>query len=253
MVEITKQFVDEVAQGKVPGWSGISKFGKAGDIDTGDDFVDVWDGAENANADKTYTFSSTADIDSLSSSDDGDTEPIEVEGLDTDFNSVTQTITLTGQTRVALTTSLIRVFRMKNMGTTDLAGDAYCYVNGAITAGVPDTSGDIRAIINNGNNQTLMAIYTVPNGQTGYVISWFGAIASRIVGVSEVQLMFREFGSVFQLKHVSSLLSTSTSHIKHPFTPLLVIPAKTDVILRADSSANNNAVAGGFEIVLEAD
>lgn len=168
-----------LAKGDIPGHTHINKFGKAGDIDIADGFVDVWDGAGEANADKSYTYSSTADIDSLSSSNAGDTQDIEVQGLDTNYDLVTQTITLSGQTRVALTTDLVRVFRMENVGSSDIAGSVYCYVNGAITAGVPDTSADIRAIIQGSFNQTLMALYTVPNGKTAYMKNYWASIAVK--------------------------------------------------------------------------
>ena len=71
----------------------IHKFGAAPDFDSTDGFVTVWDGADDGGTDQmSYQYSATAAIDSISSSDDTDTEPIEIQGLDTDYNVVTQTI-----------------------------------------------------------------------------------------------------------------------------------------------------------------
>lgn len=240
----------EVARGTTAGVSVVHKFGEGGDIDAGDGYVDIWDGAVDVNAAKTYTFSTTADIDRISSSNDGDTQDIEVQGLDANWELTIQTKTLTGQTPVALDTALIRVFRMKNMGTTDLVGDCYCFVNGDTTGGIPDTNADIRAIINDGNNQTLMAIYTIPAGKTGYLYQWWASADRAVATVYNVHIQARPFGGVFQLKNSASLNSAGTGYIIHPHKIPDGYAEKTDIKIQSDSSANNGGIAGGFEIVL---
>jgi hypothetical protein len=157
-----------ISEGIVQGKGYEHKFGAAGGINSADPLVDLWDGktVEGINS---YTYSTTADIDSLSSSSAGDTQSIVVTGLDANFEELTQTVILTGQARVAIPIPFIRLFRMYNDDTTDFAGDVYGYVNGAITAGVPNVLADIRAVIAVGNNQTLMVVYTIPAGKTGYV------------------------------------------------------------------------------------
>ena len=240
-----------IAQGNVVGQSTIHKFGRGADIDTGDGFVALWDGAEYAAALKTYTFSTSADIDRISSDSVADTEPIEITGLDTNWDVVTQTKTLTGQTPVALDTSLIRVYRMVNVGTSDLAGSVFCFVNVATTLGVPDTITNTRAMINNGNNQTLMAIYPVPSGKTAYIINWYGALSSaKASSFNNLQMKARPFGQVFQLKHTSTLSSAGSSHIQHMFNVPQAFPAKTDFMMLSDSSVNDNAVSAGFDMIL---
>jgi len=227
-----KDFLLEVARGNIEGHSFIHKFGEGTDIDSGDGFVDIWDGAGNANADKVYTFSSTADIDTISSSSGSDTVDIEIQGLDTNFALVTQTITLTGQTKATLTTPLIRVFRMKNVGATNLVGQVYCYVDGAITAGVPDTSADIRAIIDDGKNQTLMSIYTIPAGKTGYLLKEFASMSKAVASaVADIHLAMREFGGVFQLKETLSINTAGNPSFQYEYPIPLVIPEKFDILL----------------------
>ena len=228
----------------------VHKFGNAGDIDTADNFVDIWDGTEDANANKNYTYSTSADIDKISSSDNGDTQDIEIQGLDTNYDLVVQTVTLTGQAKATLGTPLIRVFRMINRGSTNIAGAVYCYVDGTITLGVPQTNADIRAIINNGNNQTLMALFTVPNGKTGYMRDFYGSLSKKQAATSIIKLLSRPFGEVFHLKHISSIASTGSSRMQHKFEEPEVFEAKTDIALQADTSADNVGVGAGFDIVL---
>jgi len=242
-----------IAKGNVTGTSFIHKFGNAPSIDTVDGFVDIWDGVDSTldtGKIASYTFSTTDDIDTVSSSDNGDTQDIEIQGLDVNWDIVTQVKTLTGQTKVSLDTPLIRVFRMQNIDSTDIAGAVYCYVDGDISAGVPDTATDVRAIINNGNNQTLMSIYSIPRGKTGYARSFYAAMATKKTSSSIINLKSRVFGSVFRLKNVSSLNTAGTSRFQHTFVEPSVLTAKTDIIMSADTDTNDVAVGSGFDIVL---
>jgi len=245
----------DIATGKVPSTTFIHKFGNTPDFDTGDGLVDIWDGANDGASDlMVYTYSTTADIDSLSSSDNGDTQSVEVQGLDSSFNLVTQTKTLTGQTRVALDTDLIRVFRVKNLGSTDFAGRVYCFVNVATTGGVPNTLTNIRAEVDDGNNQTLMALYTIPNGKTGYLNEFEASVAGASRSAEyQIDLYARPFGGVFQLKNRTSLQDGGTTHWLHPFLVPEPFPAKTDIAMRvklltaAITAAN---ISAGFDLIL---
>ena len=242
-----------IAQGNVTGVSNVNKFGNAPDFDTGDGEVYVWDGADDANENlMTYTFSTTADIDRLSSSSASDTMPIEVQGLDANYDLINQTITLTGQTPVALTTPLIRVFRLKNVGAVDIIGRVYCFVNVATTGGVPNTLTNIRALIDNGSNQTEMAIFTVPAGKTGYIDEVYastagGSRASNYI----IKLRIRPFGQVFQLKHRRAI--NDNKDLTKVFKTPEVALEKSDIIMTAQAVATNitgSSVSAGFGIKL---
>jgi len=246
-----------IAKGDVVGTTFIHKFGAAPDFDVSDGFVSVWDGAEDAVVweKMVYTYSATADIDSISSENNGDTQDIEIQGLDTNYDLVTQTITLTGQTPANLTTNLIRVFRLRDVGATDNAGHVFCYVSGGtVTLGVPQVAADIRAIIQPGNNQTLMALYTVPNGHTGYMRDWYASTAgAKRDSQHSVELRARPFGQVFQLKHLSNISVTGTSYVQHQYEEPEVFVAKTDIEMRMDTDTDIAGVSAGFDIVLVSD
>lgn len=244
-----------IAQGNVVGTSVIHKFGQAPDFDTSDGSVIIWDGANDAGANlMNYTYSTTADIDSLSSSDNGDTQLIEVQGLDDNWDLVIQSITLTGQTRVALTTNLIRVFRLKNLGNTNNAGDIYCFKNVATTSGVPNTIANTRAIMRAGNNQTLMSVFTIPNGKTGYLDNiYMGTAGASKSAEYEMDLYSRPFGGVFQLKHRRAVADGGTTDINHIYIIPEKINAKTDIHIA--SKILTVGVAGatiisGFDLII---
>lgn len=247
-----------IASGDVVGTGFVHKFGNAKDFDTADGEVTIWDGAENGTPWElmNYVYSTTDDIDSISSTDLSDTQQISIQGLDSNWDLVTQTVTLQGQIRVALTTPLIRVFRAFNDDSTDLIGHVIIYVNGATIGGVPSNSSDIRAVIDPMNQQTLMAVYTIPNGKTGYMRDWYMATSGGNKSSNyAVRLVSRDFSKVFRTKHVSAMDALSPIPYHHQYTEPEIFAARTDIEMRVESIASpaalGNSVSGGFDIVLK--
>ena len=248
----------QIARGLANDWLHVHKFGAAFDFDTADGEVTIWDGADDDEAWELmkYVYSTGADIDSISSTDDGDTQDIEIQGLDANYALVTQTATLTGQTRKALATPLFRVFRAKNVGSVDLAGHAIIYENDTQVAvpGVPDDPTLIRAVIHPGNNQTEMALYTVPAGYAAFIYSF----AASTAGASKdsnyiIRLYCRPFGQVFQLKHRHSISDTGSSDFEHSHNIPEEFCEKADIEMTVQMTAvgaSEAAISGSFVIVL---
>lgn len=244
-------FFLRVASGELDGYSTMNKFGTAGDIDTGDDHQMIWDG--NTVGIKTaYVWPTTASIDSISSSEDTDTVDMVVYGVDGDYVEVMQTVTLSGETRVALGTPLMRVFRAYNAGATgsDLDGNVYIYENGDITEGVPDDLTTVKAVVQLGLNQTLMALYTIPAGKTGYLGFGYVNLDRNGTYASDVRFWQRAQGGVFRIANDVALNSDSTSFIPFHYYVPIRIPEKTDMFVEADTTLNNTAVSAGFDIIL---
>ena len=247
-----------IAMGSVSGTTFVHKFGKAPDFDIADGFVTVWDGADDGDISQMdYVYSTSAIIDSLSSSSASDTQDIEVQGLDSDYNLVVQTVTLNGQTRVPLTTNLIRVFRLVNQNGTDIVGSVYCYENTPLTGGVPNDSTKVRAVIEDGNNQTLMAVYTIPAGHTGYLRKLYagggnvtGGFFGSTPSSSEIRLFVRPFGKVFQLKYDNVITTFGMSVLQNEYVEPEVITEKSDIELKCNTTSNASSISGGFDLVL---
>jgi len=235
----------------------VHKFGAAPDFDTADGEVTVWDGAEDETACElmNYVYSTTADIDSISSSSAADIHEITIEGLDANYAEVTQTVILIGQTRVPLTTNIIRVFRAYNDNGINLAGHVFIYVNGTLTLGVPDTNSDIRAIIDPLNQQTEMVLYTVPAGKTAYMRSFYIATTggSKLSGYG-FRLIARIFGKIFRTKHTLGLSEIAPTPYQHEYVEPQIFTEKTDIEMKVTSIASpaaiGNSVSAGFDLVL---
>jgi hypothetical protein len=243
-LNVGQPFDLKVTQGLIDGHSSVDKFGENPEIDTGTTPEDIWElgGLYNYDAD------GTAPIVSLVSDNASDTIDIEVQGLDIDGELVSQIVTLNGTNRVALTTPLWRVFRMFNADNVDLVGTCYCYVG---TGGVP-TAANTRAIIENGNNQTLMALYTVPNGKVGFLYRGeIGASRVQTAGAIQAAYFSRRYGKVFRVKKRVDITNQGSSIYQDDRSFPDIIPGLTDITLRVESvSANNCGVFGTFDILL---
>jgi hypothetical protein len=254
-----RDWYTEVVAGNVTGASSVNKFGAAPDFDTGDGEVTIWDGAEDGTTweNMVYDYSATANIQYISSNNAGDTQTIELQGLDANYDLVVQTKALTGQTSATLDTPLIRIFRMKNTSSTNLAGHVFVSTTTAPAGGVP-TAANIRAIIHPENNQTEMAIYTVPDGYSAYINRIYAdtAGASRTAEYL-IKLRAKPFGQVFQLKHKAVMSDSGSGRIiDRDFRNPMKFSAKTDIEMTAEiltgSITGANLIAG-FDLVLVAD
>ena len=214
-----------IAAGEVTGYSHINKFGYTGTDQNGT--ATVWD-ANNTTAIYPYP---AAGVVTMSSTNGGDTgEEVEIQGLDGDYNAVVENVNI-GSTG-AVTFS--RIFRARMTGA-DNAGDV------TINQG-----GNLAAKILTGNGQTLMAVYTIPAGKTGYLLKFQGSMDKSNAPV-RFKLFARPFGSGFNLKGQWGTQGGNSVYYDYPVP--LVFAEKTD--LRVDvvtgGSVGNGAI---FDLVL---
>lgn len=188
----------------------------------------------------------------LSSSSAADTMNVEVQGLDVDGKLVSQVVTLAGQANVTLTTPLWRVFRMENDGSVNAVGIIYCHTSPTNTNGVPpDVS--VRAIINNGNNQTLMPMYTIPKdwvgflkrGELGLEFEGSGPAANEF---AKVGYRSKRFGKVYKNKKQFSLGTSAGLKYSDKRTFSDIIPELTDIRLSVFNVTNTLSFWGAFDL-----
>jgi len=210
--------------------SGTDKFGYLPTATTA--YKTVWDG------DNIYSYPSSAlnmQVVSDESADNGIT--IFIQGLDADYNEITETVTLDDTDSagaVQTTQQFLRVFRAYNSSNTDLIGDVTISNGGTTYAKIFATS-----------QQTLMAVYTIPAGKRGYLMS--GNISVEKNQPVVAQLMIRPFGGVLRSAGVVSTFGVPFQR-KWEFPPQL--DEKTDIEIRAKAGATTS-IAAGFEIIME--
>lgn len=246
-------FMLDIPAGNAAGFSSINKFGANLTLGTSATET-VWDGS-NA-----YTFPAGATITHIRAAvNSADTQglQIEVQGLDANWAVSTATHTLDGTdstTPVALATAgvaLRRVFRMKVVDSTAADEDIWVGATGMAAA---TASGIITA----GNNQTLMAIYTVPASKTAYMTNYYATLNKASGGGATVGVKIRLWvidnanSYVKQIKHMAGVDSAANSQWRHEFTPYFKVTEKSDIYIDAEnlSGSVTGDIAAGFDLIL---
>ena len=262
---VNSSFELAVSMGKVPGYSLMDKFGRNPLITTSTDPEDIWEGGG------LYNWSTTSDIDTLSSSSTGDTtQLIKITGIYSEnaANGNGDDVgwaMLNGQNKVliyeeeALVTPVTfwRVDILENEADAggDLAGILYCYVDTAISVGVPTDATKIRAIINNGNNQTLMAIYTTRPKTVSFLYK--GELGVNLSGGPFTNTNYhngcyqsRRQGKVFKIKKFVSNITTGNNNYSDVRSFPDLIPAMTDIKLCSYEVTEDMGVWGAFDLMI---
>jgi len=166
-----------------------------------------------------------------------------IEGLNTARSELREFIVLNGTTNVPTVGSYRRMDRARLFG-----GDNSSAV-GAITA-TAQTDGTISLKVLIGNNQTMMAIYTVPLAQDAFLTKWWGTVSKKNTTASNVILrggVLDGFRYALQTRAITTTGSSSFDYIPEPY---IVIPGGADIWVEADSSANDTGISSGFDLIL---
>ena len=240
-----------VSRGKVRGAFHVIKFGENLDIDGS--MESVWD------VGGLYPWSSFASAGTvvLSSSDTEDDEDkgggvagtgahkVVIEGLDSNYNLVTDTLITNGTSTRTSTVEFLRIFRayVTEAGTTGTNEGTLTITKGGTTVAQIKTAGSPTAT---GLGQTFMSVYTVPAGYTGYIYQ-FNASTAKADG--DVFLMQREItdGGVWRSRDI---IHTNQNAVEREYKFPLKMNEKTDIDIRALSPSNNMKCAVTFCILL---
>jgi hypothetical protein len=169
-----------------------------------------------------------------------------VVGLDGNFAQLSEFSVLNGVSNVPTVNSYLRQFRARVFGA--FTGTRYGGV-GTISS-TAQTDATVSCQVVNGNNQTLMAIYTVPAGKTGYIARWWARIARKISASSRINLRVGQLDGIGYLIGNGALNTQGSSLLDDlPFVQQPV-PGGADIYIEADSDTNDLGVSAGFDIIL---
>ncbi len=205
-----------IARGAVAQTSHINKFGY--NTSVGTNFETITD----LGGDQYYPTSAgiVSVVSSDANDDDGDTgaRTMEIQGLDGNYEEISETITLNGTSAVTTTASFHRVFRMRVLtaGTTGTN-------EGNLTASIGGN--DVARISAANGGQTLMAVYTVPKGKTAYLDDFHGSLSKNQEAVFMIRTKNGIESSAWQVK---AMFGTFANSVHYHYPVPIEIPEKTD-------------------------
>jgi len=232
-----------VQQGKVPGYSMVNKFGYNPTIGSGS-FETIWETGDN------YPYQSTAVTVDVVSDDTNDdvagtgARTLKIQGLDDSYNLAEETVDMDGTTTVTTTQEFLRVFRM-SVETAGTSGNNVGNISVTYTGG-----SDVAATISAGNGQTLMTLYTIPAGYTGYLLSInISSGKDQEMNFKFIQRDNSVANAAFQTKQFLDVRGGQTTVI---FNAINVIPEKSDIYVSGKGSSTSSASAS-FDLLLVQD
>jgi hypothetical protein len=220
----------------------IHKFGSNPDVSNSISRIapeTVWDGSTE------YVFPPDSGTGiQIKSSQTIDNQEFVVQGLDENFLQQNWTGNLNGQTEVNIDGTWSRVFRAFNNDSTYISGNINIHASG------DDSTSYAQALV--GNDQTMMAIYTIPANFTGYLTEYHMSASNPGSASSidyTVQIKTREYGKIFRVQEVTSVGTTHNVGQILPFPNFL--KPKTDIMVCAvDANGGGGTLNADFDVAL---
>lgn len=217
----------QVSRGQITGHRAVFQSGFSSFVTSGQNYA-VWNRAAN------YTFPSSASVMTLSSSSTGDVgQSVLINGLDANYNEISEVLVLNGQNAVTSTKSYLRINDMTVIVDSP-TGNIY-FGTGALTTGVP---ANVYGFISAGDNHQLAAFYTVPAGYTLYIQG--GSVNASLANQNKL-VTINFFTTVGTAKYAAAKIISSGGYQHYPYTPPLAIPEKSDLLDTATTTDNTTS------------
>jgi len=231
-VGTSEPFELQISRGQIPGHYRLHKFGFNPLINNSEETI--WD------VGGIYAYPSSAAKMTATSTDGANDDGVQVtiQGLDANYNQLSETVTLDG-TGVGETSGFfLRVFRAFIAGSQEPSG----------TINITNAS-TTYARITLGENQTLMCVWTVPAGHTAYLLQKdVTCLTEANNKFGTLRLISRKPSGVFRTHDKFAL---QNAHTEISYSTPLPFTEKTDIEVRAIGSSSNSElhVSAALDIV----
>lgn len=171
---------------------------------------------------------------SQSASNDG--VEITVQGVDGDYEEISETLTLNASGDATSTATFLRINRAFVSGSTALAADVDLEI-GTTT----------MAHIDVDHQQTMQCIYTVPAGFTGYLTKLHASTGTKNKQ-AEVRIYAKEDGGVSRTRELFGVFENT---VQKDYDVPVVFNEKCDIEIQAKSESTSTLITAGFDLILQ--
>ena len=208
----------------------------------------VWVGGD------AYAFPSSATTTTVSSSNANDTvagtgaRTVLIDGLNANYERVTEIASLNGQTGVTLANQYLRINKVTILtaGSGGTSAGSIFAGTGTVTTGVP------AVVLNrtgSSSNESESAFYSVPEGYTAFITRWTMSSSNNTADeATRFVLRVRPFGGVFGYKAVYNIPCNGIYECEAAYPT--AIPEKADLEVMALTTAGAAYVTTQLQMVL---
>lgn len=230
-----EQFDLNVARGKTRGASAIHKFG-ATPVQSINTTATIWDKPDTLYPWSAFNTPGVLVASQVGASDNG--KVVTIVGLDSNWDIIEEDFTLSSAGTVTGTKIFKRVYR------------GYVKVGDTNVGQLSFSRGGTEVLrITAGLGQTLMAIYTVPNGYTGYLYQGVCTVQASADGTGFMMVRYNSTGTSFRVGHTFEVSGTGGEYF-YKFAFPIEIPQHSDIDVRVSSRSNNGRFTAAFDILL---
>lgn len=222
-----------ISANRVLGTNSIHKFGAVPAMSQNQTGT-IWDVNDTLYPWSAFDTAGVLTIPAVNAADNG--HVITVIGLDENYNDVSENFTVSSSGITTGTKTFKRVYR-----AFDTTGTNVGNIN-------VQRGGTTVLRITAGKAQTLMAIYTVPDGKVGFIVK--GTATVQASADATVDMFVRYFGQTsFRVGHSFEVSGAGGQYI-YEFAAPIRIPERSDIDVRATVRSNNARATAAFDIIL---
>ncbi len=170
------------------------------------------------------------------------TSVVHILGNDISFLRQEEFVVLNGTGNVETANTWRRQYRARTFGpnTTGAIGTI---------SSTAQVDGTISFQILNGNNHTLMAIFTESSDKFGYLHKWWGSLSKKTGAISNLRLRAGVLGGVSFVIQSRSIDNAGKSDFEYKWATPVPLPGSVDVWVEADTDTNNTGISAGMDII----
>jgi hypothetical protein len=230
-----EQFDLNVSRGKTRGASPLHKFG-ATPIQSINTTATVWDKPDTLYPWSAFDTPGVLVAAQVGASDNG--KVVTIIGLDSNWDQIEEDFTLSSAGTVTGTKIFKRVFRGFIKTGTNNVGQLSFSRGGVEVLRITAELG-----------QTLMTVYTVPNGYTGYLYQGVCTIQTGGDATGFMMVRYNTIGQAFRVGHTFEVSGAGGEYF-YKFAFPIELPQHSDIDVRTTTRGNNSRVTAAFDMLL---